>query len=100
MPTAAPVVPSSPTMSRLIPPRGGMVNSTGTNASSSAGAESDREILRRGATLQGGGQVVLSDNGRNSVFGSDATAALDNVDNTISGAGQLGNGQLTRRNAG
>jgi len=81
-------------------PLGGTVNNTGTIAISSGGAESDLEILIRGATLQGGGQLVLSDYTQNFVFGGDASAVLDNVDNTISGAGQLGNGQLTLRNEG
>jgi len=81
-------------------PLGGTVTNTGTIAISSVGAESDLEILIRGATLQGGGQVVLSDNSQNVVFGSDAAAVLDNVDNVISGAGQIGSGQLTLTNEG
>ena len=46
------------------------------------------------------GQIVLSDNSQNVVFGGDASAVLDNVDNTISGAGQLGAGSLTLKNEG
>ncbi|MGH9810151.1 MAG: hypothetical protein ACRD9W_23355, partial [Terriglobia bacterium] len=45
-------------------------------------------------TLQGGGALTLSDNGMSVIFGSDPSATLTNVDNTISGAGQIGNGQL------
>ena len=51
-----------------------------------------------GATvrLQGGGAVVLSNFSNDSVRDADAgTGTLINVDNTISGAGNLGNGQLT-----
>jgi hypothetical protein len=81
-------------------PVGGTIDDTGTIALNAAGNETDLEILVRGATLTGGGQVVLSDDGQNAVFGGDASAVLDNVDNTISGAGQLGNGQLTFRNEG
>jgi hypothetical protein len=81
-------------------PLGGTIDNTGTIALNSTGDDSDLEILVRGATLTGGGQVVLSDNGQNVVFGGDPSAVLDNVDNTISGAGQLGNGQLTLRNEG
>jgi len=81
-------------------PIGGTIDNTGTIALNSNGEESDLEVLARGASLTGGGQVVLSDNSQNVVFGGDASAVLDNVDNTISGAGQLGNGQLTLMNEG
>src|SRR5262249_20709784 len=63
-------------------PVGGTIENTGTIALNSTGDESDLEILVRGATLQGGGQVTLSDNSRNVVFGGAASAVLDNVDNT------------------
>ncbi|MGI9170382.1 MAG: beta strand repeat-containing protein, partial [Caulobacteraceae bacterium] len=43
-------------------------------------------------TLSGGGQIVLTDNTGNYVYG---TATLTNFDNTIAGAGQIGNGNLT-----
>jgi hypothetical protein len=81
-------------------PLGGTVENIGVIAINSTGDESDLEILVRGANLKGGGQVVLSDNNQNVVFGGDASAMLDNVDNTISGAGQLGQGQLTLHNEG
>ncbi|HEX3497922.1 MAG TPA: hypothetical protein VHT04_01225 [Stellaceae bacterium] len=81
-------------------PLGGTIDNTGTIALASTGGETDLEILVRGVTLQGGGQVTLSDNSRNVVFGGDASAVLTNDDNTISGAGQLGAGQLTLVNSG
>jgi hypothetical protein len=81
-------------------PLGGTIDNTGTIALGSTGDESDLEILVRGASLTGGGQIVLSDNNQNVVFGGDTSAVLDNVDNTISGAGQLGQGQLTMHNEG
>jgi hypothetical protein len=81
-------------------PVGGTINNTGTVALNAAGDETDLEILVRGATLTGGGQVILSDSSQNVVFSGDASAVLDNVDNTISGAGQVGNGQLTLKNEG
>ena len=81
-------------------PLGGTITNSGTIAINSTGDESDLEILVRGATLQGGGQVVLSDSSQNVVFGGDPSAVLDNVDNTISGAGQFGNGTLTLQNEG
>ena len=48
-----------------------------------------------GLTLSGGGQVILSDNAFNHVLGVTGAATLTNIDNTISGAGQLGDGKLT-----
>jgi Ca2+-binding RTX toxin-like protein len=51
-------------------------------------------------TLQGGGHVTLSDSSHNVLFGGTAEATLTNVDNIISGAGQLGNGQMALANAG
>src|SRR5206468_7815063 len=81
-------------------PIGGTIENSGTIALNSTDSESDLEILVRGATLTGGGQIMLSDNSQNVVFGGDASAVLDNVDNTISGAGQLGAGSLTLKNEG
>ena len=43
---------------------------------------------------------LLSDDGNNVIFGGAASATLNNVDNTISGAGQIGAGQMTLVNAG
>jgi large repetitive protein len=81
-------------------PLGGTIDNTGTIALASAGDETDLEILVRGATLQGGGQLTLSDSDRNVIFGGDASAVLTNLDNTIAGAGQLGAGALTLVNSG
>jgi hypothetical protein len=81
-------------------PLGGTVDNSGTIALQSAGDETDLEILVRGATLEGGGQLTLTDNSQNVVFGGDASAVLVNVDNTISGAGHLGGGQMTLVNQG
>jgi hypothetical protein len=81
-------------------PFGGTIDNTGTIALASTGDETDLEIIVRGVTLQGGGQVTLSDNAHNVVFGGAADAVLTNHDNTISGAGQLGAGQMTLVNAG
>jgi VCBS repeat-containing protein len=53
----------------------------------------DLVIGAGGVTLSGGGSVVLSDDANNRIYGSGNT--LTNVDNTISGAGQLGVGLLT-----
>ncbi|RQS08825.1 Ig-like domain repeat protein, partial [Burkholderia sp. Bp8998] len=81
-------------------PIGGIVENTGTIALGSTGDITRFEILAKSATLEGGGHVTLSDDSHNVVFGSTPDAALVNVDNTISGAGQLGAGQLTLVNEG
>ena len=48
-------------------------------------------------TLQGHGQIELSQSNENYIFG---TGTLTNVDNTISGGGDIGNGTLIFHNAG
>ncbi|WP_277588064.1 calcium-binding protein [Pseudomonas chlororaphis] len=77
-----------------IMPFGGSIHNSGTIELGSAGNETRLEILFRGATLTGGGQVLLSDNAQNVIFGGSADTVLTNVDNRISGAGQLGAGQM------
>jgi hypothetical protein len=81
-------------------PLGGTIDNTGTIALNSTGDETDLEVIVQGVTLEGGGQVTLSDNGQNVIFGGAASATLTNVDNTISGAGQIGQGQLNLVNEG
>ena len=81
-------------------PLGGVMENSGTIALGSTGTETELEVLVESVTLQGGGHVALSDDGDNVIFGGAANAALINVDNTISGAGQLGAGQMTLVNPG
>jgi len=81
-------------------PLSGIIDNMGTIALNSAGAETDLQLIRHGITLQGGGQVILSDNGGNVIAGTASDVTLTNVDNTISGAGQLGAGQLALTNQG
>jgi T1SS-143 domain-containing protein len=81
-------------------PMSGEVDNTGAIQINSTGSETAFEIIRHGLTLLGGGEVMLSDSSENVIFGSDPSVTLTNVDNTISGAGQLGDGQLTLVNEG
>jgi hypothetical protein len=74
---------------------GGMLANTGTVALNSVGNGTFLIVNGSNLTLQGGGSVTLSDNSQNYIYGAAAADTLTNVDNTISGAGQLGNGQLT-----
>ncbi len=79
-------------------PLSGIINNTGTISLNSTGDETDLELIQNGITLQGGGQLVLSDNSQNVIFGTSSDVTLTNVDNTITGAGQLGQGQLDLSN--
>ncbi|WP_168212815.1 MULTISPECIES: FecR domain-containing protein [unclassified Bradyrhizobium] len=81
-------------------PLSGTINNSGTIALNSTGDETDLQLIEHGVTLQGGGQIVLSDSAANIISGTSSGVTLDNEDNTISGAGQLGNGELTLTNAG
>ena len=73
-------------------PLGGIIDNTGTIAVNSTGDDTDLQIVGDGVTLEGGGQVILSDSPDNMIVGTNADAALTNIDNTISGAGQIGDG--------
>src|SRR6185436_18806298 len=81
-------------------PLSGTINNTGTIALNSTSDATDLQLIEQGVTLQGGGQIVLSDSDANIISGTNSGVTLNNKDNTISGAGQLGNGELTLSNAG
>ncbi|HSV77930.1 MAG TPA: Ig-like domain-containing protein, partial [Ramlibacter sp.] len=81
-------------------PLSGTINNTGTIALNSEGSYTLLQMIQHGVTLQGGGSVVLSDSDGNVISGSVGPVTLRNVDNAISGAGQLGAGNLTLVNAG
>ena len=73
-------------------PLDGTIDNTGTIALNSTGDETDLQIIGDGVTLQGGGYLTLSDSHENIIFGTNSATTLTNVDNTISGAGQIGIG--------
>ena len=81
-------------------PLAGTVNNSGTIELASTGGQARLQVLANGLTLEGGGHVELSDGNGNIIVGTTPDATLTNVDNTISGAGQLGEGQLTLHNQG
>jgi VCBS repeat-containing protein len=83
-----------------IMPFGGVINNTGTIALASSGSDTKLEVLVESLTLKGGGHVTLSDSDHNMISGGAASAKLVNIDNTISGAGQIGAGQMTLDNRG
>src|SRR5258708_14678670 len=81
-------------------PLSGTINNTGTIALNSTGDETDLQLIEHGVTLAGGGHIVLSDSDANIISGTSSDVTLNNEDNTISGAGHLGNGELSLVNAG
>jgi hypothetical protein len=81
-------------------PLGGDINNTGVIELGSTGDGSLLQLIQYGVTLHGNGQVVLSDDDGNVISGTIQSVTLDNVDNTISGAGQIGAGQLDLINGG
>jgi hypothetical protein len=81
-------------------PLSGVIHNTGSIALSSAGDETDLQLIEHGITLTGGGQVNLSDNAENVISGTVSDVTLTNVNNTISGAGHLGGGVMVLVNEG
>jgi hypothetical protein len=76
-------------------PLGGTIDNTGTIALNSTGDHTELQIIGNGLTLEGGGQLTLSDSSANAIVGTGSNDTLTNVDNTISGAGQIGSGDGT-----
>ena len=68
---------------------GGLFNNTSEIGLGANGHATTLAITAAGATLQGGGTVLMTDDFHNQIVGStlSAISTLTNVDNTISGAG-------------
>ena len=81
-------------------PLAGTINNSGTIELASTGGKTRLEVLASGLTLEGGGRVELSDGNGNIISGTTPDATLTNIDNIISGAGELGEGQLSLYNQG
>ncbi|WP_212001903.1 calcium-binding protein [Bradyrhizobium sp. JYMT SZCCT0180] len=81
-------------------PLSGIIENTGTIELNSTGAETDLQLIQYGITLEGAGQVILSDSSENVITGTVSDVTLTNVDNTISGAGHLGDGMMILVNQG
>ena len=73
----------------------GAATNSGVITVNTAGNETSLTVGSGGLTLSGGGGLALTDSTANEVLGASAAATLTNVDNTISGAGQLGAGKMT-----
>ena len=81
-------------------PLSGVIDNAGSIELNSTGSGTELELIQNGITLQGGGALTLSDSGDNVIAGTLPSVTLTNVDNTISGAGQIGQGHMTLVNAG
>src|SRR5262249_6875635 len=83
----------------MLPLSGEIINH-GTIALNSTGSETLLQVVQHAVTLEGSGQVILSDSDGNEISGSAPDVSLVNVNNTLSGAGQLGAGQMVLVNHG
>nr|WP_276540315.1 VCBS domain-containing protein [Bradyrhizobium elkanii] len=81
-------------------PLSGIINNTGEIDLQGSGDDTLLQLIQTGIKLEGGGHVILSDDAHNIVAGTASNVTLDNVDNVISGAGQIGQGSLTLSNEG
>jgi hypothetical protein len=70
------------------------------NSGAITAATTSLTIAAAGATLSGGGHLTLTNAATNKVVGATAAATLTNVNNLISGGGQLGGGQMKLVNQG
>ncbi len=90
-----PTVENSGTMTisdGAVLPLSGLVDNTGVIELNSTGDLTELVIIGPGVTLEGGGQIVMSDSSENFLVGTNPSTTLTNVDNTISGGGQIGTG--------
>jgi hypothetical protein len=81
-------------------PLSGIIDNTGTIELNSTGSGTELELIEHGITLQGHGQIVLSDSSENVITGTVSDVTLTNVDNTISGAGHFGDSVMILVNQG
>ncbi|TGQ80024.1 adhesin [Mesorhizobium sp. M8A.F.Ca.ET.207.01.1.1] len=98
-----PVVNNSGTMTigdGALLPLSGIINNSGLISLDSTGSDTLLQVIQHGVTLQGGGQILLSDSAANMISGTGPDVTFVNVDNTIAGAGQLGGGMLSLDNRG
>ncbi|WP_198031744.1 Ig-like domain-containing protein [Bradyrhizobium sp. Ec3.3] len=81
-------------------PLSGIIDNTGEIDLEGSGDDTLLQLIQTGVTLKGGGHVNLSDDDHNIIAGTAPDVTLDNIDNVISGAGQIGQGSLTLSNEG
>ena len=78
---------------------GNGIANAGNLSLNSVGSITELVVAGPNVTLGGGGSVTLSNNANNYIFGAATADTLTNQE-TISGAGHIGNGQMTLVNSG
>jgi hypothetical protein len=78
---------------------GSSISNAGKMVMSSTGSVTELIIGSPSVTLSGGGTLTMSNNANNYIFGSATADTLTNQQ-TIQGAGHIGNGQMTLINSG
>src|SRR5262249_7664391 len=63
-------------------PLSGIIDNAGTIALDAAARDTHLQLIQYGVTLQGGGQLILSDSAHNFISGSLPGVTLTNLDNT------------------
>jgi large repetitive protein len=76
----------------------GTISNAGTISQAAVSGVSDIRLGSPIVTLTGGGKLLMSNNANNRIYGNAPNFRLVNVNNTISGAGQLGVGQMRLTN--
>jgi hypothetical protein len=73
----------------------GTITNAGTIALNAANYNTDLVVSSSKLILNGGGTIALDDSAGNRIYGVSAGDVLDNVNNLIEGAGQVGAGRMT-----
>jgi filamentous hemagglutinin len=84
---------------RILTINGTSIANAGSLSLNSSGNFTELVIAAPNVTLSGGGTLTLSNNANNFIFGASATDTLTNKA-TITGAGHIGNNQMTLVNSG
>jgi hypothetical protein len=71
----------------------GTITNNGTINLNSIGDTTELQIVGGAVTLTGGGNIVMTDRTANYIFNASGGTSLENVNNTISGSGDIGNNQ-------
>ncbi|KLK92625.1 hypothetical protein AA309_13070 [Microvirga vignae] len=81
-------------------PLSGVITNAGELTMNSTGGDTLLQLIKEDVTFTGGGAITLSDSSSNVIQGTGMQIKLTNVDNTISGSGQIGAGQMILDNQG
>jgi len=79
---------------------GGTAVNSGSIALNGSANTTQLEIVGAALTFTGGGKVMLSTSEHNTILPGGSVATLTNINNTVTGAGTIGNSDLTLINSG